>query len=190
MMIVSRTAALAAAHQIPDVTSRAIEGPGSAGAMCCGEVRCVSSHERSLLTSTANTGVNGGTSERVTVRGEHHGMLPFTLTISERHADEINSMKGARMGNLEHPIDGALCDLSVLRREMVEEFRADDGVICAREQAIILRFDEGRERIMRARNLERAIALAVKQEGRVTEYTSRQFASAGLHIAPLEPEAA
>ena len=104
MMIVSRTAALAAAHQIPDVTSRAIEGPGSAGAMCCGEVRCVSSHERSILTSTANTGVNGGTSERATVRGEHHGMLPFTLTISE--------------------------------------------------------------------------------------YTSRQFASAGLHIAPLEPEAA
>lgn len=93
------------------------------------------------------------------------------------------------MGNLEHPIDGAIIELSALRRDLEAEF-LDDGILCKREAALLTRLTENKRRIGRARALARATELAMKQEGEFTDYTKRQFALAGVRITPIEPDAA
>lgn len=90
------------------------------------------------------------------------------------------------MADHEHPIDEVVMDFCALRNEMAAEFLADDGVISDRESGILVRFDEGRRRIGRARAFERATSLAMKQEGDFTKYTERQFALAGVKIEPLD----
>jgi hypothetical protein len=45
---------------------------------------------------------------------------------------EVNNM-----ANNAHPVDGALIDFSMVKREMVEDFLADDGCICEQEEHIL-----------------------------------------------------
>ena len=93
------------------------------------------------------------------------------------------------MANLRHPVDKGVEDLAFLRSHIHQDFMEDDGVICDVEQGILIQFDQAVASMKRARDLEKAISLAVKQEGVVTRYTQQQFREAGLHIEALvEPD--
>lgn len=59
-------------------------------------------------------------------------------------------------------------------------------MICEKEGGILINFDIAVNRMRRARNLEHATELAMKQDGEITRYTRDAFRSAGLHIEPLD----
>lgn len=142
------------------------------------------SHEGSLSCSAPRNG------DRAAGVSEHQMNAQFlTAAQSNVHpigSKEINSGKGNLMANIEHPIDAVVVDMAALKRDMEAEFIGNDGVICEREAGILLRFEEGRNRISRARAIERANTLAVKQEGVITDYTREAFRLAGLKVEPLD----
>lgn len=158
--------------------------------MRCSEVRCVSSFERSKSCSaflSAICHLDGGASNM----RHHPGALPPSdNNITKFRRKEINFERNRQMANLEHPIDAVVMDFAALKHELAAEFMEDDGVICEREAAILIRFEEGKRRIGRARALERATQLAMKQEGRFSDYTNQQFALAGIRLTPIDPDAA
>lgn len=94
------------------------------------------------------------------------------------------------MANLRHPVDIGLENLAFLRFDITRNFLADDGIVCDDERGILIQFDQAVASMSRARNLEKAITLAVKQDGAVTRYTQQQFAEAGLMVSPIDPDAA
>lgn len=90
------------------------------------------------------------------------------------------------MGNIEHPVDRVIGNLSYLNDEVRRDFISDDGVIDPVEQMILNGLEEVRNVIGKVRSLEKAHDLAVKQEGKVTDYTKEMFRLAGLHVEPLD----
>ena len=153
-------AVFAAAHRNP-----LAGGCRAVPAVRCSEIRCVSSSERSWASITTSS-------------------VP---TVVPMYGKEINSGKGAAMANLEHPIDKAMMDLAALQRDIANPF-SGDGRVTAAEHGILVRFEQERKRIGRARAFERATQLAMKQEGRFSDYTNEQFRLAGVRITPVEPD--
>lgn len=90
------------------------------------------------------------------------------------------------MGNIRHPYDASIEDLSFLRPHIVRDFVSDDGQICEAEQDILTDFDEAVNRLRLARGLERGIELLMKQEGKPTRYTHDMFKDIGVHLEPLD----
>ena len=90
------------------------------------------------------------------------------------------------MGNIEHPIDRVIGNMALLNNEIRRDFLGDDGVIDPVEQMILNGIEEARTVISKVRSLDRAHDLAVKQEGKVTDYTKEMFKLAGLHVEPLD----
>ena len=91
------------------------------------------------------------------------------------------------MANLRHPIDISAEDLAFLRRDIAQDFIADDGVIDETEMGILIQFDAAVERIRRARGMERGIELLVKQEGKPTRYTRDMFREIGVNLESTDP---
>ena len=90
------------------------------------------------------------------------------------------------MGNIEHPIDRVIGNMVYLRMEAERDFLADDGRIDPVEQMLLNGYSECERVIRQVRSLERAHDLAVKQEGKVTDYTREMFRLAGLKVDPVD----
>lgn len=91
------------------------------------------------------------------------------------------------MGNRRNPTDVSIEDFAFLRRDMERDFYEDDGVICEREEGILIQFDIAVERLRRQRGLERGLDLLVKQEGVPSRYTKEIFSEIGISLVPDKP---
>ena len=89
------------------------------------------------------------------------------------------------MANNAHPVDGALIDFSMVKREMVEDFLADDGCICEQEEHILAAFKDAVRVVERDRKVERAIEYLQRAE-RITRYGQELWNDAGFSIEPLD----
>ena len=85
-----------------------------------------------------------------------------------------------------HPMDDAIFDLALVRRQMIEDFVADDGVVCETERKIISLFDQAVSVVAHDRSVDRVFAhLERMPRGEVTEYTGRLFRYMGLEVKPI-----
>lgn len=89
------------------------------------------------------------------------------------------------MANNAHPVDGALIDFSMVKREMVRDFMSDDGEIREQEQQILNAFNEAVGVVERDRKVERAIEYLQRAE-RITRYGQELWNDAGFSIEPLD----
>lgn len=160
-------------------------GAGDGFAVCCIEALTSTEHEE------ANHVIaRGGTNGR--------GVQDFRLLVADNTAPSNTTvvqpntlriyftMGGSEMGDRRHAVDESVEQLQELRQGIEADFLTDDGVIDATERGMLIQFDQAVASIRRVRNLQRAVALAEKQDGEVTRYTRQQFAEAGLSIEPLD----
>lgn len=89
------------------------------------------------------------------------------------------------MANNAHPVDGALIDFSMVKREMVEDFLTDDGRICEQEAHILAAFNDAVRVVERDRKVERAI-VHIQRSDRITRYGKELWTDAGFSLEPLD----
>lgn len=93
------------------------------------------------------------------------------------------------MGNKAHPMEGVIHDLRLFGTALGQEFQEDDGRICEREEALLLRFDLMVAALIQSRFIQRAAEHLVKLgAGECSDYTARVFADAGFEITPIKNE--
>lgn len=87
-----------------------------------------------------------------------------------------------------HPVDDALIDIAVARREIIHLFLRD-GVLCERERRVVQLLDDGHDAVSRDRAIERATDYLTRtREEDVTWYGKRLIADARLSIVHLDDE--
>src|SRR5699024_1277487 len=115
---------------------------------------------------------------------EHH----LNSTVAVNGVMQINCQKEEhQVANHQHPYDVSVEDFGFIKLDLVSDFLEDDGVIDEKEHGLLIQFEAAVARIRRGRSIDRAAALAMKQEpGTISRFTRQRFEEAGLHVEPLD----
>ena len=85
-----------------------------------------------------------------------------------------------------HPVDDAVIDFHLVREGLLEDFHADDGVVCEQEAGILDLYDAAVSVVAHVRLIQKTTAhLERLPPGGCTRHSQRLFRDAGYSFKPL-----